>query len=107
MNNQIWIMTSAFDRLTLDQVILKAVDIGVQGLDVCVFRKDGTRNDFVATHINYESFSADEAKVLLDKFNASKLQLSLGAFDNLIGGEPTERIKNQNHLLRLFASRIY
>lgn len=101
MNNQIWIMTSAFDRLTLDEVILQAQEIGVQGLDVCVFRRDGTRNDFVATHLDYESYSADDAKALLDKFNAARLQLSLGAFDNLIGGDPEQRIKNQNHLLRL------
>jgi sugar phosphate isomerase/epimerase len=101
MNNQIWIMTSAFDRLTLDEVIVKAHEIGVQGLDVCVFRRDGTRNDFVATHLNYESFSPDDAKALLDKFNGARLQLSLGAFDNLIGGDPGQRVKNQNHLLRL------
>jgi sugar phosphate isomerase/epimerase len=101
MNNQIWIMTSAFDRLTLDEVIIKAKEIGVQGLDVCVFRRDGTRNDFVATHIDYEKFSPGDAAVLSDKFNASGLQLSLGAFDNLIGGDPAQRIRNQNHLLRL------
>src|SRR5688572_33046606 len=101
MNNQIWIMTSAFDRLTLDEVIIKAKEIGVQGLDVCVFRRDGTRNDFVATHIDYEKFSPGDAAVLSDKFNSAGLQLSLGAFDNLIGGDPAQRIRNQNHLLRL------
>jgi sugar phosphate isomerase/epimerase len=101
MNNQIWIMTSAFDRLTLDEVITKAHEVGVQGLDVCVFRRDGTRNDFVATHLNYENFSPDDAKALLDKFNNARLKLSLGAFDNLIGGDPEQRVKNQNHLLRL------
>jgi sugar phosphate isomerase/epimerase len=101
MNNQIWIMTSAFDRLTLDEVIIKAKEIGVQGLDVCVFRRDGTRNDFVATHLDYENFSPDDAGIILDKFNAAKLQMSLGAFDNLIGGDPEQRTRNQNHLLRL------
>ena len=101
MNNPIWIMTSAFDQLTLDEVISKAKEIGVQGLDVCVFRKDGTRNDFVATHLNYESFTPDDAIGTLEKFNAAKLRMSLGAFDNLIGGDPDQRIKNQNHLLKL------
>lgn len=94
-------MTSAFDRLTLDEIILKAKEIGVQGLDLCVFRKDGTRNDFVATHLDYEHFSVDHASQLIDKFNAAGLQLSLGAFDNLIGGDPAQRLHNQNHLLRL------
>ena len=101
MNNPIWIMTSAFDKLNLDAVIEKAQEVGVQGLDVCVFRRDGTRNDFVATHLDYENFSLDDAKQLLEKFNKARLRLSLGAFDNLIGGDPEQRVKNQNHLLRL------
>lgn len=101
MNNQIWIMTSAFDKLSLNEVILKAQEVGVQGLDLCVFRKDGTRNDFVATHLDYLNFGIDEAKALIEKFNHAKLQLSLGAFDNLIGGDEEQRVENQNHLLRL------
>lgn len=101
MNNPIWIMTSAFDQLSLDEAMEKAQEIGVQGLDVCVFRKDGTRNDFVATHLDYQNFGPEDARRLLDKFNRAGLRLSLGAFDNLIGGDPEQRIKNQDHLLRL------
>ncbi|HSF53275.1 MAG TPA: sugar phosphate isomerase/epimerase [Algoriphagus sp.] len=101
MANPIWIMTSAFDQLDLDQTVEKATEIGVQGLDLCVFRKDGTRDDFVATHLDYENFGPEQAKALIDKFNLAKLRLSIGAFENLIGGDPVHRIKNQNHLLRL------
>ncbi len=101
MANPIWIMTSAFDQLNLDQTIQKAIEIGVQGLDLCVFRKDGTRDDFVATHLDYENFGPEEAKLLIKKFNGAKLRLSIGAFENLIGGDPIHRVKNQNHLLRL------
>ena len=101
MANPIWIMTSAFDQLNLDQTVQKAIEIGVQGLDLCVFRKDGTRDDFVATHLDYENFGPDQAKALIDQFNSVKLRLSIGAFENLIGGDPIHRIKNQNHLLRL------
>lgn len=101
MANPIWIMTSAFDQLNLDQTVEKAVEIGVQGLDLCVFRKDGTRDDFVATHLDYENFGTDQAKVLIEKFNTAKLRLSIGAFENLIGGDPIHRVKNQNHLLKL------
>lgn len=101
MNNPIWIMTSAFDQLSLDEVITKAEEIGVQGLDLCVFRKDGTRDDFVATHLDYDNFTPDTAKEILEKFNRANLKLSLGAFDNLIGGDPAQRRKNQDHLLRL------
>ncbi len=101
MANPIWIMTSAFDQLSLDQTIQKAIEIGVQGLDLCVFRKDSTRDDFVATHLDYENFGPEEAKLLIKKFNAAKLRLSIGAFENLIGGDPIHRVKNQNHLLRL------
>src|SRR5690554_3813250 len=99
MNNPIWIMTSAFDQLSLDEVITKAEEIGVQGLDLCVFRKDGTRDDFVATHLDYDNFTPDTAKEILEKFNRANLKLSLGAFDNLIGGDPAQRRKNQDHLL--------
>ncbi len=101
MANPIWIMTSAFDQLNLDQTVEKALEIGVQGLDLCVFRKDGTRDDFVATHLDYEYFGPDQAKELIEKFNTAKLRLSIGAFENLIGGDPIHRIKNQNHLLQL------
>lgn len=101
MANPIWIMTSAFDQLNLDQTVEKALEIGVQGLDLCVFRKDGTRDDFVATHLDYENFGPDQAKELIEKFNTAKLRLSIGAFENLIGGDPIHRIKNQNHLLQL------
>lgn len=94
-------MTSAFDRLSLDEVMEKAKEVGVQGLDICVFRRDSSRNDFVATHLNYENFTLEDAKRWLDKFNGAGLQLSVGAFDNLIGGDPEQRLKNQNHLLRL------
>ncbi len=97
----IWIMTSAFDALNLDQTISKANEIGVQGLDLCVFRRDGSRNDFVATHLEYENFDQNDAKEILEKFNMANLRLSIGAFENLIGGDPVHRIKNQNHLLRL------
>ncbi|HLW20361.1 MAG TPA: hypothetical protein VKX33_08560, partial [Cyclobacteriaceae bacterium] len=98
MNNPIWIMTSAFDQLSLDEVITKAGAIGVQGLDLCVFRKDGTRDDFVATHLDYDNFTPETAKEILEKFNRANLKLSLGAFDNLIGGDPSQRRKNQDHL---------
>src|SRR5690606_34079101 len=101
MNNPIWIMTSAFDQLSLDEVIDKAGEVGVQGLDLCVFRKDGTRDDFVATHLDYENFTAETAKEIVEKFNQANLKLSLGASDNLIGGDPVQRRNNQNHLLKL------
>lgn len=101
MNNPIWIMTSAFDQLNLDEVIANAGEIGVQGLDLCVFRRDGTRDDFVATHLDYDNFTPDTAKEILEKFNRANLKLSLGAFDNLIGGDPAQRRKNQDHLLKL------
>src|SRR5690606_35139678 len=75
--------------------------IGAQGIDLCVFRRDGTRQDHVATHLDYEHFTLDRAKELIADFNAAGLRLSLGAFENIIGGDPAERVKNQHHLLKL------
>jgi len=101
LNNPIWVMSSAFDQLNLDQLVDKALEVGAQGLDLCVFRKDGTREDHTATHLEYENFGVEDAKKLIDQFNQNKLGLSLGAFENMIGGDEAERIKNQNHLLKL------
>src|SRR5690606_1828649 len=47
------------------------------------------------------NFGANDASRLIDQFNEARLGLSLGAFENMIGGEEAERVKNQNHLLRL------
>lgn len=101
MHNQLWFMTSSFNHLTLDQILEKATETEVQGLDLCVFRRDGARKDNVATHLDYETFGTEQAKSLIDRFNKANLKLSVGAFENLIGGDEHERIKNQNHLLRL------
>ncbi|EIM75976.1 xylose isomerase [Nitritalea halalkaliphila LW7] len=99
--NQIWLMTSAFDRLQLQELLPLAQEIGVQGLDLCVFRRDGTRDDFVATHLEYAHFGPEDAAQLIEQFNAHRLRLSVGAFDNLIGGPEEVQRQNQNHLLRL------
>ncbi|MGV3585547.1 MAG: sugar phosphate isomerase/epimerase family protein [Adhaeribacter sp.] len=101
LNNPIWLMSSAFDKLKLPELISRAQNIGVQGIDLCVFRRDGTRQDHVATHLDYEAFTLENAKRTLATFNEAGLKLSIGAFENLIGGPETERRKNQDHLLRL------
>jgi len=101
MQNPIWVMSSAFPKLTLDEVLDKTSEIGAQGVDLCVFRRDGTRNDHIATHLPYESFTSDDARRLIDNLNGRGLKLSIGAFENLIGGDPVQRRKNQDHLLRL------
>ena len=101
MNNQIWLMTSAFKPFTLDRIISKAKETGAQGLEICVFSRDGSRSDHVATHLDYDSFGPDEAKQLLERFNSEGLRFSIGAYENLIGGDPVERVANQNHLLKL------
>src|SRR5690606_5947421 len=100
-NNPIWVMSSAFDRLDLAALVDTVKEIGAQGIDLCVFRRDGTRQDHIATHLEYDQFGPEEAGRLLDRFNAAGLKLSLGAFENMIGGDAAERVKNQNHLLKL------
>ena len=94
-------MSSAFDKLTLPEIIQNTRQIGAQGIDLCVFRRDGTRQDHVATHLDYENFSLDKARQILEQFNQAGLKLSVGAFENLIGGDPAEQRKNQDHLLKL------
>ncbi len=101
MNNPVWMMSSAFPDRSLPQLIETSLRIGLQGLELCVFRKDGTREDHVATHLDYEGFNSDEAKKILELFNISGLRFSIGAFENLIGGDEAQRVHNQNHLLKL------
>lgn len=100
-NNPMWVMSSAFDQLSLNELISATLEIGGQGIDLCVFRRDGSRKDHTATHLEYEQFSPDDAVRILDTFNTAGLKLSLGAFENMIGGDPADRVKNQNHLLKL------
>lgn len=101
MNNPIWVMTSAFPRYTLDEVIKHTKKIGAQGMELCVFRRDGARTDHVATHLDYDSFGPDQAQQLIDTCNREGLRFSVGAYENLIGGDPAQRVKNQDHLLKL------
>ena len=101
MNNPIWVMTSALKSLTLDQVIDKTKEIGAQGMELCVFRREGTRTDHVATHLNYDSFGPDCAKQLVQRANQEGWRFSVGAYENLIGGDAEPRLLNQNHLLKL------
>ena len=101
MNNPIWIMSSAFPGRTLKQVAKVAKDVGAQGMELCVFRRDGTRRDHVATHLPYEAFTRDDAAKLLDWLGGQRLRISIGAYDNMIGGDPAERAKNQDHILKL------
>ena len=101
-NNPIWLMTSAFadkEHRTFESVVKEAQDLGAQGLEVCVFRRDTDRADHTATHLPYENFGPEEAKRTLDLCNRTGMRISLGAYDNLIGGAFQET--NQNHILKL------
>ena len=101
IQNPIWLMSSAYDQLGQAELLDTASRLGAQGIDLCVFRKDGARADHTATHLDYDGFGPEEAKRTLEAFNNKWLRLSLGAFENMIGGDEGERLKNQNHLLKL------
>jgi sugar phosphate isomerase/epimerase len=101
MNNQLWIMSSAYPALSLEELVKTAVEIGAQGIELCVFRRQGTRTDHIATHLEYDGFSPAEARRIIDLFNENKLRLSLGSYENCIGGTDEERTANQNHLLKI------
>ncbi len=94
-------MSSVFSGLSLSEAIDRTQGVGAQGIDLCVFRRDGTRTDHVATHLDYETFDLAAAQQTIDAFNAAGLRLSLGAFENCIGGNTEQQVLNQNHLLRL------
>jgi sugar phosphate isomerase/epimerase len=101
MNNPVWMMSSALPQWSLEQLIAGATRIGMQGLELCVFRSDGTRSDHVATHLPYKDFGPEQATRIVETFQKNGLRFSIGAFENLIGGDEGERLNNQNHLLKL------
>ncbi len=98
-NNPIWLMTSAFPDDDFDGVVKRALEVGAQGLELCVFRRDTDRADHIATHLDYKDFTPEKAKYVIDTCNAKGLRVSVGAYDNLIGGNFQE--VNQNHILNL------
>lgn len=101
MNNPIWLMTSAYPKLDFAGVVKKAKALGAQGLELCVFRRDGARKDHVATHLDYENFSAKDAQKVIDVCRKNNLRVSVGAYENLLCDDEAEAIANRNHLLKL------
>ena len=100
-NNPIWLMTSAFPGESFEQVLARAKEVGAQGLELCVFRRGSDRKDHTATHLDYETFDLEAAKRVVARCNEEGLRISVGAYDNLIGGKPENQIVNQNHILKL------
>ena len=101
MNNPIWLMTSAYPKLDFAGVVKKARALGAQGLELCVFRRDGARKDHVATHLDYEHFTAKDAQKVIDVCRKYNLRVSVGAYENLLADDEREAMANRDHLLRL------
>ena len=99
-NNPIWLMTSAFPGESFEDVLRRAKSVGAQGLELCVFRRDSDRKDHTATHLDYETFDLEAAKRVVRRCNEEGLRVSVGAYDNLIGGDPVQQVNNQNHILK-------
>ena len=101
-NNPIWLMTSAFaSDPDFESVVARAKSVGAQGLELCVFRRDTDRQDHIATHLDYDNFTPERAKKVIEICNKEGLRISVGAYDNLIGGKPELQVVNQNHILKL------
>ena len=101
-NNPIWLMTSAFaSDPDFESVLARAKNVGAQGLELCVFRRDTDRQDHIATHLDYDNFTPERAKKVVDICNREGIRVSVGAYDNLIGGNPDLQVVNQNHILKL------
>ena len=101
-NNPIWLMTSAFaSDPDFEAVVKRAKSVGAQGLELCVFRRDTDRQDHIATHLDYDNFTPERAKQVIEICNREGIRISVGAYDNLIGGNPDLQVVNQNHILKL------
>ena len=67
-------MTSAFaSDPDFESVVRRAKDVGAQGLELCVFRRDTDRADHVATHLDYENFGLDEKAVANAKRDVDRM----------------------------------
>ena len=83
-NNPIWLMTSALAcEKNFEGVVKRALEVGAQGLEVCVFRRDTDRKDHVATHLEYDNFTPETAKKVIEICNKTGLRISVGAYDCL------------------------
>ena len=101
-NNQVWLMTSAFaSDPDFEAVVKRAKAVGAQGLELCVFRRDTDRADHIATHLDYDNFTPARARQIVEICNRENIRISVGAYDNLIGGNPANQVVNQNHVLKL------
>ena len=102
-NNPIWLMTSAFaSDPDFEAVVKRAKSVGAQGLELCVFRRDTDRADHIATHLDYDNFTPERAKRVLEICNNENIRIAVGAYDNLIGAKTEEmQLANQNHILKL------
>ena len=103
-NNPIWLMTSAFASEPDFEALIRrtsAWQFKPQGFELCVFRRDTDRQDHIATHLDYANFTPDRAKRVLELCNETGMRISVGAYDNLIGGNPGMQVLNQNHILKL------
>ena len=100
-NNPIWLMTSAFPGETFEGVLKRAKSVGAQGLELCVFRRDSDRKDHTATHLDYETFDLEAARRVVRRCNEEGLRVSVGAYDNLIGGDEAQQMANRDHILKL------
>lgn len=100
-NNPIWLMTSAFPGESFEDVLKRAKSVGAQGLELCVFRRDSDRKDHTATHLDYETFDLEAARRVVQRCNEEGLRVSVGSYDNLIGGDEKQQMANRNHILKL------
>ncbi|MBR0056708.1 MAG: sugar phosphate isomerase/epimerase, partial [Kiritimatiellae bacterium] len=64
-------------------------------------RRDGARRDHVATHLDYEHFSAKDAQKVIDVCRKTGLRVSVGAYENLLDDNEAEAMANRDHLLKL------
>ena len=75
-NNPIWLMTSAFaSDPDFESVVARAKNVGAQGLELCVFRRDTDRQDHIATHLDYDNFTPERAKKVIEICNREGLRI--------------------------------
>lgn len=96
-----WIVSSAYGTLPVDQLVTTVARLGLQGIELCLHRKDNQLDKKNHSPIDYDYFNSEQAAGFLDQLRNNQLGVSLSAYHRILGAPEVEKEKNLDHLLKL------
>lgn len=96
-----WLVNTAYGALPADKLMATTASLGLQGIELCLHRRDNQLDKKNYSPIDYDNFNADQAARLLDQLRQYQLGISLSAYHRILGAPAGDREKNLDHLLKL------